>query len=47
MPGGATITGASACPSPDTADVHLVEPFLCDFHRAGGTGTAVLLSSAR
>ena len=44
-PGGALIEGCTGILVTDTADVHLVEPFLANFDHRGGTGTAVHLSA--
>lgn len=45
-PGGTLIEGCTGILVTDTADVHLVEPFLAGFDYRGGTGTAVHLSGS-
>jgi hypothetical protein len=46
-PNGAAVRGCTGILVTDTADVHLVEPFLADFDRSGASGTAVWLTAAR
>jgi len=45
-PHGSLIEGCTGILITDTADVHLIEPFLADFDRRGGTGTAVHLAGS-
>src|SRR5712692_7564418 len=45
-PNGTAVRGCTGILVTDTADVHLVEPFLADFDRAGASGTAVRIESA-
>lgn len=45
-PGGRLVEGCTGILVTDTADVHLIEPFLADFDRRGGTGTAVHLDGS-
>jgi hypothetical protein len=45
-PDGTAIGGCTGIRITDTADVHLVEPFLADFDRSGASGTAVWLTAA-
>jgi hypothetical protein len=43
---GAPVRGCTGILVTDTADVHLIEPFLASFDRMGASGTAVRLASA-
>jgi hypothetical protein len=45
-PDGTAIRGCTGILVTDTADVHLVEPFLANFDRAGASGTAIALTAA-
>lgn len=45
-PNGRPVRGCTGILVTDTADVHLIEPFLASFDRGGSTGTAVRLASA-
>jgi hypothetical protein len=45
-PNGTAVRGCTGILVTDTADVHLVEPFLADFDRSGASGTAVWLRAA-
>ena len=45
-PDGTAVEGCTGILVTDTADVHLVEPFLAEFDRRGASGTAVRLASA-
>ena len=45
-PNGTAIKGCTGILVTDTADVHLIEPFLANFDRAGASGTAVALAAA-
>ena len=44
-PDGTAIRGCTGILVTDTADVHLIEPFLANFDRAGASGTAVALKA--
>ncbi len=45
-PDGTAASGRTGILITDTSDVHLAEPFLADFDRAGASGTGVRLASA-
>ena len=45
-PRGVPVEGCTGILVTDTADVHLVEPFLAEFDRRGGSGTAVHLAGS-
>ncbi len=45
-PDGAAVKGCTGILVTDTADVHLIEPFLANFDRSGSSGTAVWIASA-
>jgi hypothetical protein len=45
-PRGTLVEGCTGILVTDTADVHLIEPFLADFDRKGETGTAVHLAGS-
>jgi len=45
-PNGTPVKGCTGILVTDTADVHLIEPFLASFDRRGSSGTAVWLASA-
>jgi hypothetical protein len=45
-PNGTPVRGCTGILVTDTADVHLIEPFLASFDRRGASGTAIRLASA-
>jgi len=45
-PDGTSVRGCTGILVTDTADVHLIEPFLANFDRSGSSGTAVRIVSA-